>query len=70
MRTNAGPATQAMGIHNAILRKAVATHGGHVIEQEGDSWSVAFHKPVDAAAFCLQVSILHLHGNVCIPLWD
>lgn len=46
---------RALGIHNAILRKAVNTHAGHVIEQEGDSWSVAFHRPMQAVAFCLQV---------------
>lgn len=62
MRFNPGPAMQAMGIHNALLRKAVGAHAGHVIEQEGDSWSVAFHRPLDAVAFSLQV---HLWLNPC-----
>lgn len=56
MQHNAAVTTQAMATHNAILRKAVTAHAGHVIEQEGDSWSVAFHRAVDAVAFCLQVS--------------
>lgn len=56
MQQNAATTVRAMGMHNAILRKAVATHAGHVIEQEGDSWSLAFHRSVDAVAFCLQVS--------------
>eukprot|EP00878_Enallax_costatus_P015458 GHUV01016192.1.p1 GENE.GHUV01016192.1~~GHUV01016192.1.p1 ORF type:complete len:446 (+),score=127.76 GHUV01016192.1:4890-6227(+) len=55
MQQNAAMTTRALGIHNAILRKAVTAHAGYVIEQEGDSWSVAFHRPVDAVAFCLQV---------------
>jgi len=55
MQKNA-PLRTSNGIHNTILRKAVTTHAGHVIEQEGDSWSVAFHRAVDAIAFCLQVS--------------
>eukprot|EP00775_Hariotina_reticulata_P010840 gene10840-10996_t len=45
---------RALGLHNMILRKAAADHAGHVIEQEGDSWSVAFHTPMEAVAFCLQ----------------
>lgn len=38
------------------MRRAAAAHAGHVIELEGDSWSVVFHTAMDAAAFCLQVS--------------
>jgi class 3 adenylate cyclase len=57
MQKNALICTKAMGVHNAILRAAVSTHAGHVIEQEGDSWSVAFHRPVEAVAFCLQVIV-------------
>lgn len=37
------------------MRRAAAAHAGNVIEQEGDSWSVVFHTPMDAVAFCLQV---------------
>lgn len=55
MRQNAPVTTKALGNHNAILRRAVNIHAGHVIEQEGDSWSVAFYRPVQAVAFCLQV---------------
>eukprot|EP00775_Hariotina_reticulata_P004431 gene4431-4686_t len=55
MQQDAVMCAKAMGIHNAVLRKVVTAHAGHVIEQEGDSWAVAFHRPVDAVAFCLQV---------------
>eukprot|EP00775_Hariotina_reticulata_P004663 gene4663-4916_t len=57
-----GPATIVVtdiecysGIHNVVLRRAAAAHAGHVVEQEGDSWCIAFHSPMDAVAFCLQV---------------
>lgn len=55
MQSNAPLATKALGIHNFILRRATAAHAGNVVEQEGDSWSIAFHTPMDAVAFCLQV---------------
>eukprot|EP00775_Hariotina_reticulata_P005277 gene5277-5512_t len=55
MQRDAPLCIKALGIHNNILRKATTTHAGHVVEQEGDSWAVAFHRPVDAVAFCLQV---------------
>jgi hypothetical protein len=49
-------ATAALGTHNAIIRKAQYSNAGVVLQQEGDSFSVAFHKPLDAVTFCLQVS--------------
>jgi hypothetical protein len=52
----AGPYRFSAGLHNTVMRVAAAAHAGHVIEQEGDSWSVAFHSPMDAVAFCLQVN--------------
>ena len=45
---------RALAMHNAVLRKAAQDHAGHVIEQEGDSWSLAFHDPADAVGFCMQ----------------
>ncbi|KAF6257722.1 hypothetical protein COO60DRAFT_1203083 [Scenedesmus sp. NREL 46B-D3] len=55
MAGNAPLTTKALGMHNSILRRAASAHAGYVIEQEGDSWSVAFHTAMDAVAFCLQV---------------
>lgn len=46
---------KAMGGHNNILRKACHTHAGYILDQEGDSWTVAFHDAADAVAFSLQV---------------
>ena len=57
MAANAPLTTKALGVHNAILRRATCAHAGTVIEQEGDSWSVAFHSAMDAVAFCLQVRL-------------
>jgi hypothetical protein len=48
-------ATAALGIHNAVIRKAQYSNAGVVLQQEGDSFTVAFHKPLDAVTFCLQV---------------
>lgn len=47
---------KAMGGHNNILRKACQVHAGYVMDQEGDSWTVAFHDAEDAVGFSLQVS--------------
>ena len=48
--------TVAMRLHNALMQRVQQQQAGHVIEQEGDSWTVAFEEPQDAVAFCLQVS--------------
>ncbi|WIA41351.1 hypothetical protein OEZ86_004944 [Tetradesmus obliquus] len=37
------------------MRKACHMHAGYVLDQEGDSWAVAFHDADDAVAFSLQV---------------
>eukprot|EP00775_Hariotina_reticulata_P008471 gene8471-8654_t len=47
----------ALGLHNSIIRKAQYANAGVVLEQEGDSYTVAFHKPLDAISFCLQVQV-------------
>lgn len=47
--------TKALGLHNYAIRKACHANAGHVLEQEGDSYSIAFHRPLEAVAFCLQV---------------
>ncbi|WIA21705.1 hypothetical protein OEZ85_000871 [Tetradesmus obliquus] len=47
--------SKAMGSHNSILRKGCHSHAGYVLDQEGDSWCIAFHDALDAVAFSLQV---------------
>lgn len=47
--------TPALSIHNAAIRRAAFANAGSVLEQEGDSYTVVFHEPFDAAVFCLQV---------------
>lgn len=56
-----------VGLHNTVMRVAAAAHAGHVIEQEGDSWSVAFHTGMDAVAFCLQVRPLQPVSRLSCP---
>jgi hypothetical protein len=35
--------------------QACHSHAGYVLDQEGDSWCIAFHDALDAVAFSLQV---------------
>jgi len=49
---------QMVEVHNAIIRQAVVSHAGHVITQDGASWSVAFYTPLEAVGFCLQVIVM------------
>eukprot|EP00879_Flechtneria_rotunda_P021800 GHRR01022987.1.p1 GENE.GHRR01022987.1~~GHRR01022987.1.p1 ORF type:complete len:418 (+),score=158.17 GHRR01022987.1:960-2213(+) len=56
-------ATAALGVHNSAVRKALYANAGAVLEQEGDSYTVAFHKPLDAVAFCLQVQLILQNTN-------
>jgi hypothetical protein len=46
---------QALVQHNSVLRAAKYHNGGFVLEQEGDSYTIAFYNPFHAMVFCLQV---------------
>lgn len=46
---------QALLTHNQIMKQACYEHVGYILEQEGDSFTLAFHEPQDAVAFTLQV---------------
>jgi hypothetical protein len=47
--------TAALSMHNQAIRRAAFANAGSVMEQEGDSYTVAFYEPFDAVVFCLQV---------------
>jgi hypothetical protein len=49
------PCSQALLLHNSVIKHAVYQNVGWVVEQEGDSFSVVFHEAEDAVAFTLQV---------------
>jgi class 3 adenylate cyclase len=53
------PARQVMEAaleqHDHLLRSLLAQHGGHEVTTEGDSFTVVFHKALDAVAWCLEV---------------
>ena len=57
MKTSPSLTTKALNLHNAVLKRAAHVHAGHVFEQEGDSWAVAFHEAQDAVAFCMQAQL-------------
>lgn len=45
----------SMSTRAELISKAKFTNFGYVVEQEGDSFSVAFEEAKDAVQFCLQV---------------
>jgi hypothetical protein len=47
---------RALTLHNNVIRHAKYVNCGSIIQQEGDSFTLAFHTAFDAVAFCLQVS--------------
>lgn len=49
---------QALLLHNQVMRHACYDNIGFVLEQEGDSYTLAFHEPQDAVAFTLQVRVM------------
>jgi class 3 adenylate cyclase len=46
---------RALTLHNNVIRRAKYAHCGSIVQQEGDSFTLAFHSAVDAVAFSLQV---------------
>ncbi len=47
--------TEALNLHNGMMRKVRWENCGFTVEQEGDSYTFVFYTAVDAAVFCLQV---------------
>ncbi|KXZ45229.1 hypothetical protein GPECTOR_57g519 [Gonium pectorale] len=45
---------RAIDMHNVALRSLLETFGGHEIRNEGDSFTLSFHDPVDAVTFCIK----------------
>ncbi|EFJ44638.1 hypothetical protein VOLCADRAFT_95039 [Volvox carteri f. nagariensis] len=54
---NPMPMTNALNQHNGIIRQARWDNFGYTVEQEGDSFSLAFYEPHDAVVFCLQTQL-------------
>ncbi|KAG1660589.1 hypothetical protein FOA52_003020 [Chlamydomonas sp. UWO 241] len=50
--------TRALILHNAAIRQARWATYGSTVEQEGDSYSLCFSDPMDAAMFCLMTQQL------------
>lgn len=45
---------EALRVHDEILRKAVAAHGGEVFKTGGDAFSAAFRRPSDAVGAAID----------------
>ncbi|KAF5843592.1 hypothetical protein DUNSADRAFT_12854, partial [Dunaliella salina] len=51
-------ATQTMEIHNKLISKARWANCGSIVDQAGDSFTLAFQDAFDAVAFAIQVQLL------------
>ena len=45
----------ALGVHDALVRKQVARHGGHVVKAQGDGFMIVFGEPLDAVRCAMAV---------------
>jgi len=53
---------ELLGVHQEVIRAAIAAHGGHEIDTQGDAFFVAFarpHEAVDAAVEAQRVLAAH-----------
>eukprot|EP00804_Cyclotella_cryptica_P023050 CCRYP_000307-RA/>CCRYP_000307-RA protein AED:0.14 eAED:0.14 QI:266/1/1/1/0/0/3/570/794 len=48
---------KATDIHDSIIRRCYADHGGYEISTEGDSFNLAFQHPADAIGFALKAQL-------------
>jgi len=46
---------QALRLHDAKIREVLAANNGYEVTTEGDAFQMAFHEPLDAISFCLEV---------------
>lgn len=55
--------SEAIEIHNQIIRDNIKITGGFEVKTEGDSFMVAFHSPVSAVWWCLFVQEALVNAN-------
>ena len=54
---------KATDIHDSIIRRCYADHGGYEISTEGDSFNLAFQHPADAIGFALKAQLALYKAN-------
>ncbi|KAL3826681.1 hypothetical protein ACHAXA_001204 [Cyclostephanos tholiformis] len=54
---------KATDLHDSIIRKCYADHGGYEITTEGDSFNLAFQHPADAIGFALKAQLSLYRAN-------
>ena len=54
---------KATDIHDTIIRKCYADHGGYEITTEGDAFNLAFQHPADAIGFALRAQLSLYKAN-------
>jgi len=57
------PMKKATDVHDSIMRKCYADHGGYEISTEGDSFNLAFQHPADAISFALKAQLALYKAN-------
>jgi class 3 adenylate cyclase len=66
--------SQAVDLHDKVLRQYLSDFGGYEVTTEGDAFLVAFHDPAEAVGYCLTVQ-LALQGEAssaqhcCSEVW-
>ena len=45
----------ATGLHDTLMRNAIARHNGYEVATEGDAFCIAFNRALDAVCFCVDV---------------
>src|SRR5262249_38091523 len=48
---------QALDVHDAVMRRAIADNGGIELTTEGDAFIVAFHSAADAIRCCFDAQL-------------
>lgn len=49
--------SQAVEIHDQLVRQSVDAHGGHVFSTAGDSFTAAFHRPAEALSAAIDAQL-------------
>ena len=57
---------RALDTHDTVLRALLARYYGYEVTTEGDSFTMAFHDPVDAVSAPRLACATHIHCVMCL----